>query len=105
MDKLYLVTRSDLPLGVRASQLVHAQRQFAAEHPDADRRWFDTSNTLVLLEVPGERELEELERRARIAGTALATFREPDFGHQLTSLALGPEGKRHVRALPKAFSL
>lgn len=104
MDKLYLVTRSDLPPGVRASQLVHAQRQFAAEHPEDDLRWFRTSNTVVLLEVPTERELARLEERARVAGTSVAVFREPDLGHQLTSLALGPDGKRHVRSLPKAFS-
>lgn len=105
MDKLYLVTRTDLPPGVRASQLVHAQRQFAAEHPDEDLRWFRGSNTIVLLEVPTEDHLAQLERRARIAGTSVSVFREPDLGDQLTSLALGPSGKRHVRALPKAFSL
>lgn len=105
MDKLYLVTRSDLAPGVRASQLVHAQRQFAAEHPEKDLRWFHASNTVVLLEVPTEHDLARLERQARIAGTSVAVFREPDLQGALTSLALGPEGKRHVRALRKAFSV
>lgn len=48
--KLYLVTRSDLTPGQRASQLCHALREVAAVFPALDKEWYEKSNTLVLLE-------------------------------------------------------
>lgn len=102
--KLYLVVRRDLPEpGFRAAQLCHAQRQFTAEHPDVDSLWFTESNTLALLEVPGETELLRLVTRARENGIPCSLFREPDLSGAATALALGPSGKRLVRRLPLAL--
>jgi peptidyl-tRNA hydrolase len=102
--KLYLVTRKDLAPGARASQLVHAMRQFTEEHPGVDREWFTRSNTVVLLEVPTEQVLEKLEQKARIADVPVSIFREPDLDNALTALTLGPSGAKLVRNLPLAFT-
>lgn len=102
--KLYLVTRGDLNPGSRAAQLCHAIRAFTEEHPDVDRVWFERSNTLVLLEVPGETELLRLATRARENHIPCSLFREPDLGDQATALAIAPDGRRLVRRLPLALT-
>lgn len=105
-DKLYLVTRADLPAGAQAVQAAHALRQFAAEHPEVDREWFERSNYLGLLTVPSEADLARLLAKAERRGIAAAAFREPDLGDSLTAIALGPcSGARALtRALPLALS-
>lgn len=103
MDKLYLVTRADLPAAQRAVQAAHALRAFVDEHPDVDRRWFQESNHLAILEVPSERDLVELARQATGAALPVAGFWEPDRGGELTAVALGPAAKRLCRRLPLAL--
>ena len=56
-DKLYVITRKDLTFGQQASQLCHALRQFAHEHPEIDKCWFDNSNYICLLSVDSEDDL------------------------------------------------
>jgi len=90
VDKLYIVTRADLHPGYQAAQAVHAARQFQHEHPEVERRWFEKSNTVALLAAPDESALERLMHKARSIGLKVASFREPDLGHQLTSIALEP---------------
>lgn len=101
--KLYLVTRSDLAFEVRAVQLCHALREFGARHPEADKEWYEKSNTLVLLEVGNEAELEKLLHRASKTGARAAEFREPDLGNALTAAAFGPEAKPLCRSLKLAL--
>lgn len=102
MERLYVVGRTDLPPGLRAAQLVHAARVFAAEHTELERDWYETSNNLVLLEVPDEQALHELARKAD--GVPVSLNREPDLGDQVTAIALGHGAKRLVRHLPCAFA-
>jgi len=102
-DKLYLVTRADLPPGQQAVQAAHALRQFTADHPDVDRRWFETSNTLALLVVPDESSLDQLLHKARRRGP-VSEFREPNRGNELTAVAIGPWGKSVVARLPLALA-
>lgn len=102
--KLYLVGRRDLGKpGLLAAQLCHAMRQFSEEHPDVDKTWFECSNTLVLLEVSGERELVDLADSARAHGAPVSVFYEPDLDNAPTALAIGPEGRTLVRHLPLAL--
>jgi peptidyl-tRNA hydrolase len=105
-DKLYLVTRADLPAGAQAVQAAHALRQFIAEHPERDREWFETSNYLALLAVPSEADLERLFTKAERRGVPASAFREPDLGASLTAIALAPcSGARSLtRSLPLALS-
>ena len=101
--KLYLVSRSDLPAGLRAAQLCHALREFVAHHPEHDLNWYLSSNTLVLLEARDELELKELLERLQQHPTA--AFHEPDLGGSLTAFAVGGSAKRQVRGLPLAFTV
>lgn len=102
--KLYLVVRRDLSPGRRAAQLCHAMRQFADDHPAAERVWFEASNTLVLLEVDDEPALAVLASAATKDGIAVSRFHEPDLGGALTAIALGPSARSLVRRLPLALS-
>lgn len=104
-DKLVLVTRSDLRPGQQACQALHAMRQFVSDHPDADRGWFERSNTLALLSVSDETALKRLADRADDLDLKLSVFREPDLGNSLTAIALEPSSRsqRLCRNLPLAL--
>ncbi len=103
-DKIYLVTRSDLPLGSQAVQAAHALREFAATHPELDKLWYERSNYLALLAVPDETALSRLLERAERRLIPVVGFREPDLGGALTAVALAPGGKGLVRGLPLALA-
>ena len=104
MNRLYLVTRSDLPPGAQAVQASHAMRQFQAEYPEVERQWFETSNTLVLLSVPNEQSLARLLYKATDRDIKASAFREPDLSNALTAVALEPDGAKLVRNLPLALN-
>lgn len=103
MDKLFVITRSDLPWGQQAVQAIHAQVQFAKEHPEVEGAWFEESNTIALLVVKDEQALGVLYRKAVDRDVPVAAFREPDRGHELTAIALGPQGKNLTKGLPLAY--
>jgi peptidyl-tRNA hydrolase len=105
MDKLYLIVRADLSPAQQAVQAAHALQEFNLRHGDVARRWASESNTLALLSVPDERELETFYRRAWVTGVSIAPFHEPDLGFAMTALAIGPAGKRLTRGLPLALTL
>jgi len=103
-DKLYLVTRSDLPAGAQAVQSAHALRKFVATYPELDKLWYERSNYLALLAVPDEKSLSQLLERARRRGIPAVGFREPDLGWSLTAVALASKAKGLVRRLPLALA-
>jgi ribosomal protein S18 acetylase RimI-like enzyme len=102
-DKLFLVTRADLPPGVQAVQAAHALREFAHHHPEIDREWYTRSNYLAFLAVPNEEALDRLLCRVRERGFSAAPFTEPDRGHELTAIAIEPAARRLVSGLPLAL--
>lgn len=102
-DKLFIITRADLPAGARAAQLTHTALAFAFTFPELARAWHDRSNNIVLLEAPDEAALFALAHRARVAGVPCITFTEPDLGDATTGVALGPTGYRLVSSLPLAL--
>lgn len=95
-DKLYLITRRDISPGYQAVQSAHALRQFAHEHPEIDREWFEQSNYLALLSVADERALEELLEKADKAKLKWSAFREPDVGDKITAIAIEPHPRTQV---------
>lgn len=102
--KLYVIGRSDIPPGLRASQMLHASRLYAEEHPSVESQWYRASNTIVLLEVPDEDALKKLTAEAELANCTVSSFEDDDLpSHGTTALTLGPEGKRLLRSLPLAF--
>ena len=99
-EKLYLVTREDLPPGSQAIQSIHAAIQFVHDHPEAELPWYEMSNTLALLSVPGEADLVRLVSNAAAQRLRHSAFREPDLGLALTAAAFEP-GRRSKRLLSK----
>lgn len=97
MEKLYVVVRNDLPPGLQTAQACHALREFAHRFPELDRRWFESSNNLVVLQVPTLGDLEGLVA----IGSLVAPFYEPDLGGELTAAAFG-DG-RLLSSLPLAL--
>ena len=100
--KLYVLVRSDLSMGARVAQAIHGARQFAAEHPIIELDWFQTSNTVAVLDVRDEAHLLDLTERADVFGIPHATFREPDMGDSTTVRVLGqhPNTRRITSSLP-----
>lgn len=103
MEKLYVVTRSDLSPGARCAQSCHAIRLFAEEHPEADREWYRGSNNLVVLEAENEGALLGLAAKARSESIPAVEFREPDFADAVTAIAVGGEAGRFLSSLPLAL--
>ena len=102
--KLFIIGRRDLPPGLRAAQMFHAARLFAAEHPFVENDWFRSSNTIVLLEVENNTALEEIASRATHAHATMTAFSEPEMELEgITALAIGPDGWRVVSSLPLAL--
>ena len=106
-DKLFLITRADLSPGAQAVQAAHAFRELIARHPDEEGAWYRDSNHLALLAAPDEHALFRILRAARDRGIPHASFREPDFGGQLTAIALAPgaHARSICRRLPLALAL
>ncbi len=102
--KLFLVTRADLAHGPQAIQSAHALREFSEHHPEIDREWYRTSNTLILKAVADEKALRRLADRARARGIRFSAFHEPDMGNAMTALAIEPSGKSLVQGLPLALA-
>jgi peptidyl-tRNA hydrolase len=98
-EKLYVVVRRDLSPGQQLSQAIHAADAFAVAHPQTKHDWMKQSNTLAVLSVDNEAQLEWLERRAFEKNVNFASFREPDLNHSLTAVVLEPNGKCLCRKL------
>lgn len=103
MRKLYVVVRGDLSTGQQAVQAIHASQEFVFEHPVEAGSWHLRSNTLALLVVATEAELESLAVRAEISKIPVSRFREPDRDNELTAIALGYQAQRLVSQLPLAL--
>lgn len=106
MDRLYTITRSDLPAGAgdpRISQTGHAVAAFAAAHPVAFKAWSEPEQrNIICLEVTSREQLEHALARLRVSGARVAEFRESDVGNELTSIACGEEGAKLLSSLPLA---
>lgn len=101
--KLFIVVRRDLPPGAQIAQSVHAAQQFAVDHPETFRDWFETSNTVACLAAADVEHLERVATDATMRGACVSAFREPDLGGALTALAISNSGKTAVRGLPLAL--
>lgn len=91
--KLYVVVREDLSPGAQMAQSLHAFREFVEHHQEVEREWYSTSNTIVILGVPGEGDLYGLIHTASDLNVKYSSFREPDMEDELTALAFEPGEK------------
>lgn len=91
VEKLYVVARQDLDVGLRTAQVGHALIGWVLEHgrpPD----------NLVVLSVPSLEALHQVYDRVR--EYRMVGFHEPDLGDELTAVAAGPEAWRALSSLP-----
>lgn len=77
--------------------------KFSQEHPDIAQRWYETSNNLVVLQVPTESCLKHLANRALDTEVPYVVNEEPDYENAVTSVALGPAGRKLVSNFPLAL--
>jgi peptidyl-tRNA hydrolase len=89
-DRLYIVTRADLPIGLACAQVTHAAFQFARDRWELTAPWMRDSQYVVLVTVPDESALEDLCFRASYQHLAHERWHEPDLNGQLTAVALAP---------------
>lgn len=100
---MYVVVRNDLRRGLQAAQAVHAGFLFATEHPDETKEWHDTSQFVIVLQVPN---LERLVERYNRLPSSIprVIFTEPDLGDAPTAFAaLGLEAADLLSDLPLAL--
>lgn len=104
--KFYVVTRSDLRAGQQAAQMLHAAIDFSQAWPEITKEWHVNSNTVVLLNVPSERDLLSLKAKADELSARYIAFTEEDLGNSLTAIAFEPGSASSIlltRNLPLAL--
>jgi len=108
MEKFYVVVRADLPAGAQATQATHAAIRLCLEHSGYQplRRWHENNHNLVLLSVPDEDALNELQDALDgILRLPVEAFHEPDFNNTKTAIAFPgtAETIKLVSSLPLAL--
>lgn len=89
-DRLYIVTRSDIPIGFASAQCAHAAFIFARDRWNEAAPWLRDSQWLVIVTVPDEMQLEDLSSRAHLTGLIQSRWHEPDRDNELTAVTLAP---------------
>ncbi len=86
-------------------QSIHAAMQFAFEHPEVNKVWYENSNYLGFLSVANENELMVLVEQAVANDIHVSVFREPDVDNEVTAIAIapGPKSKKLVSKLDLAL--
>lgn len=71
-----------------------------------DKRWYQESNYIVVLNVNSEEQLLNLIEKCEQRDVKFATFREPDLGDSLTCVVVEPtpEGRKICRGFRLALS-
>jgi hypothetical protein len=103
MEKLFVIVRSDLQPGAQIAQTAHALAEFALAHPAEFGAWAAEQRNIVCLAIPNEAALADLLSLAQSKHVRSARFREPDFGDELTAIALGEGAEKLVSCLPLAL--
>lgn len=93
-ERLFAITRRDLPVGLRTAQVGHALIEWTL-------RFGKPPENLIVLAVENEDKLESwLAMLADHDGQQLIAFHEPDLDDELTAVACGPSYWRDLSSLP-----
>jgi len=104
MQKLYVVTRSDLSPGAIVAQSCHAVSAFAVRFPDEHRAWHAHGQNLVVLGAPDEQALDRLMNTLEDTHQIpCAAFFEPDLSDSLTAFAVSDRAAKLLSCLPLAL--
>ena len=100
-QKLRIVTISDIHPGAQLAQSAHAISKFAVEHPSHFSDWYNNSQYIACLSIEDEKSLLSLAEKLRARGVAVSVFREPDYNHKATSIAIEAcdQGRRLTSSL------
>lgn len=101
-DRMYVITRADLPVGLQAAQAVHAAFEFSVQHRFITSGWLRESNYLVVVTALDEAMLEMYATAALQAGLRVTLVHEPDCNDELTAIAIepSPEARKLCSNLP-----
>ncbi len=108
MNKLYVVVRTDLPMGAQLAQLGHAVAGFAVRFPNHTEAWHEGPNNIVVLEAADESALidiiDKLGRRPACADAKRCVVQEPDLADAITAVAIEgtPAVAKALSSLPLA---
>ncbi len=104
MQKLFIVVRADLPLGLQMAQAIHAAVQYVTEDPhELVKDWYETSNNVIVKHVADEAELTALVQDRNYCKVSASVFGEPNLGGAWTAAAFMGEGANaYLRELPLA---
>ncbi len=70
------------------AQSSHAMSKFAIEHPNQFKDWYQNSQYIACLSIKDEESLLNLVDKLQQRGVAVSVFREPDYNHKATSIAI-----------------
>lgn len=82
------MVRRDLHPGAQMAQSAHAMSQFAVEYPEQFKNWYENSQYVACLSIEDEESLLSLVEKLRSRGVVVSVFREPDYNHKATSIAI-----------------
>ena len=101
-QKLRVVTRQDLPIGVQATQSGHAAIDYQHEYPQDAIHWHKNSNYLIFLTSDDQSHLERLIHKADTLGIKYTIFKEPDLNNEITAVTFEPsdDARRITSSLP-----
>lgn len=79
--------------------------QFAVEYPAQFKDWYENSQYVACLSIKDEESLLSLVEKLRSRGIAVSVFREPDYNHKATSIAIEAceQARKLTGNLPLAF--
>ena len=99
-----MVTHSELPPQYQIPQTMHVVAEFAAQHHEEYKQWYQSSNSVISLATKTEQELYQLKDKLESKRIKLVVFREPDIGGFITAIGLipGPLNKKLLSNLPLA---
>ena len=104
MQKLYVVTRSNLSPGAIVAQSCHAVSAFAVRFPDEHRAWHAHGQNLVVLAAHDESALDWLMRALEgVQQIPCVAFFEPDLDNALTAFAVSDRAAKLLSQLPLAL--
>lgn len=95
MDRLYVVVRKDLPIGLQMAQACHAARKFPDPVTDDEN--------LIVLHIDNELSLWKLVAATLYCGHRVEPFEEPDLDNALTAASFSGACREMLAGLPLAF--
>jgi peptidyl-tRNA hydrolase len=103
----YILLRRDLPPGVMLAQTTHAAGESAARWSLEAKRSLPADTHAVVLAVPDERSLLELEQKLITRNIPHCAIREPDapWNGQLMAIGLWPADRKTVKRVVSNYPL